>query len=182
VTLLSIHREMRARRVFVFDKSISWHQRLFAAVLFVLSLGLARHYLTHVVTTIGRRIYVPRAWGSWPSARRAEILRHELVHVRQFERWGPLMLIAYLLLPLPLGLAWCRMRIEREAYEESIRATWEAGGRDATDALREHVVGQFSGATYLWMWPFRRSTERWYDTFVETLEALEGHVPGLEVF
>ena len=170
MTLSSIHHEMRARRIHVFDKSIAWHQRLVAVVLFVLSLGRMRTYLTHVVTTVGRRIYVPRAWGSWPVAQRADILRHELVHVRQWERWGPLLWIAYVLLPMPIGLSWCRMRIERAAYEESIRAAWERGGRPATDALRTHVIEQFVGPAYLWMWPFRASIARWYDVFVESLD------------
>jgi hypothetical protein len=50
---------------------------------------------------------------------------HELVHVAQFERWGPLMGPAYLLASL---LAWLRggdayrdNRFEREAYEADAR-------------------------------------------------------------
>ena len=153
------------------DKTTTWHQRVIGLLFIVLTFGRARGYMEHVVTTIGRRIYVPRSWGSWPREHRVDILRHELVHVAQFERWGVLpFLVAYLLLPLPIGLAWCRMRLEREAYEESIRCAWARGGRAATDALRSRVVGQFLSAGYLWMWPFRASVARWYDVFVESLD------------
>ena len=53
----------------------------------------------------------------------AALRRHELVHVRQYERWGPFFLPAYLLSSL---FAWCRgghpyldNRFEREAYDEA---------------------------------------------------------------
>lgn len=49
--------------------------------------------------------------------------RHEMVHVRQFERWGPLMGPAYLLSSLVLWLAGRRAYydnpFEREAYGET---------------------------------------------------------------
>ena len=171
MSLAALHRDLRERGVGLHDKTTTWHQRVLGFLLLVLSLGRARGYMEHVVTTVGRRIYVPRSWGSWPREQRVEILRHELVHVAQFERWGVLpFLVAYLLLPLPVGLAWCRMRLEREAYEESIRCAFSRGGRGATDAMREQIVGHFLGAGYLWMWPFRDDVERWYDTFVESLD------------
>jgi hypothetical protein len=140
-------------------------------VLALLSGGRNARYLSHVVTTIGRTVFVPSEFGDWPRAQRAAILRHELVHVAQFRRYGVLpMAVAYLLLPLPIGLAWCRMRLEREAYEESIRIAFADGGRAATDEMRADIVARFTGPDYLWMWPFRRALERWYDAFVATLE------------
>lgn len=152
------------------DKAGSWHQRGIAAALRVLSGGRNRRYLTHVVTTIGRTVYVPPDFARWPRDTRDEILRHELVHVAQFARYGLVpMALAYLLLPLPIGLAWCRMRLEREAYEESIRIAFARGGLAETGALRESIVCRFTGPEYLWMWPFRRSVERWYDDFVDQL-------------
>ena len=51
--------------------------------------------------------------------------RHELVHVRQFERWGPLMGPAYLGCSLVLWLTgrrpYCDNPFERQAYEEGDR-------------------------------------------------------------
>ena len=48
---------------------------------------------------------------------------HEMVHVRQYERWGPLFGPAYLLSSLVLWLrgkdAYRDNRFEREAYDEA---------------------------------------------------------------
>ena len=79
------------------------------------------------------------------------------------------MALAYLLVPLPLGLAWCRARLEWEAYAEGLAVARELFGeahvRDP--GLRAHVVGQFVGPAYGWMWPFRRTVERWYDQVLQ---------------
>jgi hypothetical protein len=81
------------------------------------------------------------------------------------------MALAYLALPLPFGLAWGRMRIERAAYEETIRAAAEVYGRAhvCNAAFRAYVIAQFTSAAYGWMWPFRRALERWYDGVLESL-------------
>ena len=86
------------------------------------------------------------------------------MHLRQFRRWGlPLMTVAYLLPVLPMGLAWGRVRIEWPAYAETLRATAEELGLDAarSDTLRDHIVTQFTGPAYGWMWPFEGSVRRW---------------------
>ena len=71
----------------------------------------------------------------------------------------------YIFLPLPMGLAYGRARLEWEAYAETIRAAAEVYGKTypAGQQFRAHVVEQFLGPSYGWMWPFRRSVERWYD-------------------
>jgi hypothetical protein len=79
------------------------------------------------------------------------------------------MAIAYLLLPLPIGLAWFRMRCERAAYEETLRAHHEIGGAAAIEKLRAHVIRQFTSGAYGWMWPFPRAVERWFDRFAASL-------------
>jgi len=155
---------MRSRGVMLVEKRSVWLQRAIDRVLRALTLGAMDRYLSTYVTTIGRTIYVPDDWERWPIESRVEILRHELVHVAQFARYGLVpMAIAYLLFPLPVGLAWCRMRLEREAYEETLRAAYERGGKAACDALRDEITLRFVGPDYLWMWPFRRDTERWLD-------------------
>lgn len=84
--------------------------------------GFVRWFLVHLPTgeftlamTLGHVVL-----GQTPSALDISH-RHELVHVRQFERWGPLMGIVYLGASLVL---WLRGRdpyrdnpFEREAYE-----------------------------------------------------------------
>jgi len=100
-------------------------------------------------------------------------MRHEAVHMRQFRRWTrPGMALLYLLLPLPMGLAYFRMRFERAAYEETIRCGFELYGMaHVREHLREHILEQFTGPSYGWMWPFRRSLERWYDVQIARLAA-----------
>jgi hypothetical protein len=158
-----------AALVKIVPKADIWHQRAIARLLRLVTFGGQSAYLERYVTTLWRTVYVPPDWGARTIEERWATLRHELVHVRQFERWGPLMVVAYLLLPLPLGLAWCRMRFERAAYEESLRAWHEIGGRPACERLRAHVIAQFVSGAYGWMWPFPRAVERWFDEFVASL-------------
>ena len=106
-------------------------------------------------------------------------MRHEAVHLRQFRKFTFLgMAVLYLLLPLPAGLSYFRMRLEREAYEETLRAWYEAHGEGAVreKGLREHVIAQFTSASYGWMWPFPAALGRWYDRFVDRLAS--GPVAG----
>ncbi len=138
------------------------------------SFGKIHSYLDGYHTTIGQTVYVTADWDERSTEARWQVLRHELVHMRQFRRWTPVgMALAYLLLPLPVGLAWCRARFEMEAYAESIRAAFELHGPDHVRAtgFRAGIVEQFTGPAYGWMWPFPRSVERWYDGVVATLEA-----------
>ena len=139
-----------------------------------LTLGGQAHYLTHYHTVLGDTLYVPDGWERTPPLDKVITLRHERVHLRQRRRYTMAgMTLAYLAGPLPLGLSWCRARIEWEAYEETLRATLELKGRAALLAppLRRHIVDQFVGPAYGWMWPFRSQIERWYDEAVERLLA-----------
>jgi len=153
----------------IVPKADVWHQRAIAQLLRLITFGGQSAYLERYVTTFWHTIYVPPDWPARTIEERWATLRHELVHVRQFERWGLLMAVSYLLLPLPLGLAWCRMRFERAAYEESLRAWHEIGGRPACERLRAHMIAQFTSGSYGWMWPFPRAVARWFDEFVASL-------------
>ena len=130
----------------------------------IVTVGRMREYLDSYQTTIRKTVYVTRDWDDWSADERYVTLRHEAVHLRQFRRWTlPVMALLYLFVPLPIGLAYFRARFEWEAYAETIRVTDEVFGRDAARGLRDHVVSQFTGPSYGWMWPFRRRVERWYD-------------------
>jgi len=134
--------------------------------------GRMRDYLAQYQTTIGRTVYVTSDWDDWPADRRYVTLRHEAIHLRQFRKLTlPVMALLYLLVPLPMGLAYFRARFEMEAYAESIRAAAEVWGpaEPRRAEFRAHVVSQFLGASYGWMWPFRRAVERWYDRVLATL-------------
>jgi hypothetical protein len=155
-------------------KTESRVQRAIHGALVVVTFGGMRGYLHDYQTTIGKTIWLTADWDERDPLERYCTLRHEAVHLRQFRRYTlPGMALLYLLFPLPLGVAWFRARFEREAYEESIRAAAEVFGADAPAraAYREHVIDQFVGPSYGWMWPFRRALERWYDGVLAALPA-----------
>jgi len=161
----------------VVKKSAFWHQRAADIALRVVTLGGMRSYLTHYVTTLGHTIYVPDDFDSWRPERAWEILRHEAVHVRQFERYGWIgMVILYGLLPLPMGLAYGRARLEWEAYAETLRAVAEIEGIDAAKsrALHDEIVRRFTGPDYGWMWPFPSAVEGWIKHAIAALERERG--------
>ncbi len=166
--------EMRAEfpRFRVVRKADSGLSRAIDVALRVITLGGQRVFMTRYYTVIGDTLYVPEGWDDVDPVEAVITLRHERVHLRQRRRWTlPGMAFLYLVPILPLGLAWGRARIEWEAYEETIRATWDLRGADAARSthLREHVVGRFVGPDYGWMWPFRSSVERWYDDALERI-------------
>ncbi|MDI1429296.1 hypothetical protein [Polyangium sorediatum] len=166
----------RRRPIRVVKKSEYWHQRAAGAALWAVTFGGQNKYLTHYVTTLGHTIYVPDDFDGWEPTRALEILRHEAVHVAQFERYGwVVMVLFYGVLPLPMGLAWFRARFEWEAYEETLRAVAEIEGLAAAraPALRAEIVRRFTGPDYGWMWPFPRTVERWID---EALVRIEGEL------
>jgi hypothetical protein len=154
-------------------KDRSRFHRAIHHVLVAVTFGRMRSYLDSYQTTIGKTVYVTADWDQTDSDSRYVTLRHEAIHLRQFRRYTlPGMAILYVLLPLPLGLAWFRAYFEKEAYAESIRAAAEVWGRDypRRTPYREHIVEQFVGPSYGWMWPFRASIERWYDGVLATVE------------
>ena len=125
-------------------------------------------------TTIGQTVYVTADWDDRAAEQRYVTMRHELVHMRQFRRYTlPGMAFLYLLVPLPLGLAWFRARFEKEAYAESIRAWAEVFGPayPRRPEIREHVLRQFTSGSYGWMWPFPRAFDRWFDEAMADIRA-----------
>ncbi len=160
------------RPVRVVKKREHWHQRAAAKLLWALTFGGQRTYLTHYVTTLGHTIYVPDDWDGWHPDHAWEVLRHELVHVRQFERYGWVgMILLYGFFPLPAGLAWGRARLEWEAYTETLRAVAESEGLAAARSAELHrqIIARFTGPDYGWMWPFPRAVQRWIDAAVDTI-------------
>jgi hypothetical protein len=140
----------------------------------VITFGQMTSYLGAFQTTIGSTVYVTADWDERDADQRYVTLRHEAVHLRQFRRFTlPGMAVLYLLLPLPMGLAWFRAYFEKAAYAESIRAAAEVWGPGypRREEYRRYVIGQFLGATYGWMWPFRGALERWYDQVLASLPA-----------
>lgn len=116
--------------------------RLMRVIAFLLRLIGNSEFMERYWTTIGSRIYYPTSVAR-PELH-TEIIRHEAVHVKQWRRFGPLLWLTYLLLPLPFGFAWFRWRWEREAYLGDIRTG---------AATVDQVVAVLGSAAYGWAWP-----------------------------
>lgn len=150
----------------IVDKS-GWLWWLVGWLLRVSTLGRLRHF-DHYVTTIGPIIAVPPGYPR-DQAFFLYLLHHEVEHVRQFKRFGfgsawlgvlP-MAIVYLLLPLPMGLAWGRYRLERGAMLAELRAMMRHN--EDTRTLKARVTSmarQLSGPDYAWAWPSQRRIRR----------------------
>lgn len=163
----------RAKPIHIVKKSQYWHQRAAGKALYWVTLGGQNRYLSDYVTTLGHTIYVPDDFDTWPAHRALEVLRHEAVHVEQFERYGlPLMVLLYGVLPLPMGLCWFRARLEWEAYEESLRAIYEIEGKQAAHDpdLHDEIIRRFVGPDYGYMWPFPKTIRRWIQKALKTIE------------
>jgi Domain of unknown function (DUF4157) len=123
-------------------------------------------HLPASAVAIGSTVYVRRRHLLGPEGE--DLLRHEAQHVRDWQRFGPLLWLSYLLL-LPAGPS-LRAFWEWRAYSVSLRAAHERQGR-VDEATREFVVRQFTcAAPYLWMWPFPRQVRRWVDEACRRLE------------
>jgi len=147
--------------------------RAIDVLLRVLTFGAQREFMTRYHTVLWDTLYLPDRWDHTPDVARLVTLHHERVHLRQRRRYGDVVMTLLYLLPFfPLGLAYGRARIEWEAYAETIRATARYRGVDAARApdLREHIVRQFTSGAYGWMWPFRKTIERWYDAALADIE------------
>lgn len=169
--IAALEREIPGFRVVRKDQS-RLHRAIDVA-LRIVTLGQMRNYLSSYQTTIGKTVYVTSDWESTDPLQRYVTMRHEAVHLRQFRTLTlPVMAVLYVLLPLPLGLAYCRARLEWAAYAETLRAAAEVWGSHVPRSAdyRSHVIEQFTGPSYGWMWPFRRSVERWYDQVLATID------------
>jgi hypothetical protein len=153
----------------IVKKSESKFAKLIDLLLKGITFGGQREFMTRYYTVIGDTLYVPPGFEEGDPINVVITLRHERVHLRQKRRLTMVgMTVVYLLLPLPLGLAYGRARLEWEAYTETLRATFELKGEDALRApeLKERIISQFTSPAYGWMWPFRSQVERWYDQAV----------------
>lgn len=141
-------------------------------VVAIITLGGNRSFATHYITTLANTIAVPDWWAFDPfKPEMLATIDHELAHVRQFRKFGlgsaklglvP-MGIVYLLLPLPMGLAWGRWVLERDAYLVGYK-TLLGGGADR-DALIAQFVAQMTTGRYGWtLLPvFRGYVRRWME-------------------
>jgi len=150
------------------SKSSSGLMKFLHVCLFISTFGRMKTFMTRYTTTVGYTIYTPDKWSKIPDRTKCIILRHERVHMRQRKRLGSIWFsFSYLLLPVPIFWAWYRMKYEMEAYAETIQAQRDYYGvKVFTMRMRESIIAQFTGAAYLWTWPWRKRIEHWYDALV----------------
>jgi hypothetical protein len=98
---------------------------------------------------------------------------HEREHLRQFRRYGVfLFVLLYIMVFLPVGLAYFRARFERAGYIQTLRCWWALNRTWARSSeAKKWWVGQFTGANYGWAWPFKGQVTAWYDRELYRLEA-----------
>lgn len=153
-------------RLSIAVRSESW----LAPFFWVLEKVTRRNY-DSFVTTVFSTIYVGDDWDEESLKAKARVLRHELVHVRQFHCWPlgrklwpvnhVLMALAYLFL---LPVLWTmRAKFEREAYTETLLDIAERDGPQteaSMDRTARWLSDIFGGPSYLFMWR-RKSAYEW---------------------
>jgi len=141
--------------------------------LMMITFGQMKNFMTGFITTIGNKVYVPDSWDKHTFSSKAEIIRHERIHMRQSRKYGRLLFsFLYLACPFPVGIAYFRKKFEQEAYEESLRALYEYHGEKIfTASLKQGILSHFTSAQYFWMWPWRKDLEKWYDSAVEKVKS-----------
>lgn len=148
----------------VVRKSDSRFMRLIGLLMF-----FNKSFMTSFHTTVGNTLYVASAWANMTDLGKAALLRHERVHLRQQKRFSMVVYALMYTVLLPAVFTF-RAVLEREAYEESLRAQLEYWGPESfTPEVRERYVQYFIGADYLWMRPFRKSVEAWYDSALKKI-------------
>lgn len=153
-------------------KSTSFQMKVIDIFLKVITFWRMKDFMTRFITTTGQKTYTPTKWESWPLSSKVSILRHERVHMRQKRKYGGLWFSAlYLFLPVPILLAYFRMKFEREAYTETLHAYADLYGVDSLSnkSMKEAVIRHFTSAEYFWMWPWRKGIERWFDDTVDSI-------------
>ena len=159
-------------------KSDHWYWKALARVLWVLTFGKQDKFLSNFTTVIG----MVCAWGEnrWKEIQERppgwddglwSTLMHERRHLRRFKQLGVFVCaLLYLLVFLPMGLAWGRAWFEREGYIETLRCWYVLNPSWACSAeARDWWVKAFTGPNYAWAWPFRKQVQRWFDTELERL-------------
>ena len=133
------------------DKYRPWLWKAMDRALRIVSFGKITTFMQRT-TTLGKVIAFPAGTDfEDPSAWELLTLKHEgSGHVSQFARFGIVgMALLYLLVPLPIGLAYFRYRFEREAFVHEINYAHSHGLK--IDVVS--IVNSLSGPGYFWAWP-----------------------------
>lgn len=160
-------------------EDVFWWQLLRWIVLFLTFFQI--DLVERAWVTLGRTVYVPRRYDPKQKKvyRYGDIpfedyctLSHEIEHVKQYARFGiVLFLLIYIFPFFPIGLAYGRYYLERQAYlagviaAKSIDYTRWARQRylkTPTPPLEKAIQSCSTSPWYLWPWPFPKSVRLWF--------------------
>ncbi len=175
MTAVQIIEELKRDGIKVVEKK-GWFWNALHWLVVVVTFGQNRQFLNGYYTTIGPVIGLPNGM----SAHNADPanLMQEAERVQQFRAFGwgnawvglPLFVLCYLFLPLPMGLAYFRYWLDREAYAVGIE--WEllhdkgylpSGKVWLRQQRIQEAVEELTGPMYGWTWPFKKSVARWFE-------------------
>lgn len=138
-----------------------WFWKVIAWILFIITFGQFKRerFLEDFATTIGPIQAYPRSYSSIYEG----TLVHEGRHTKQARWFGlgihpwvglPFMAIAYLLLPIPAGLAYLRYRLELDADRAKWKWMMESGySADQVLDRAQRFAETVSSSAYAWAWP-----------------------------
>jgi hypothetical protein len=132
-----------------------------------------KEFNARYTTTIGPKIYVNYGWDKRSWKNRYDVLVHERIHMRQFQKWGFLTFnILYFLVPFPIKLSYFRKKFEADAYEVGIYIDLKEKGREYVlgPKFRKYLLDQFCGPFYGWTWYSERAILKW---LLRTVRAIE---------
>ena len=121
------------------------------------------HFMSRFITVAFGKVYMPEELIGTDIG--ADVLRHELVHLRDAKRWKILFYLSYVLFPLPAVFT-MRAYWEFRGYCESIRAERDRYGVVYSESLN-YYVSLFTGPSYLWMCPFPKFVMRKFVEFCQ---------------
>lgn len=156
----------------IIQKSESKLMKTIDVLLRIITFNQMKTFMVHFVTTMGNKVYVPSSWSNWSTTAKWILLNHERVHMRQAKKYGRFLFsFMYLLVPVPLLFAYCRMKFEQEAYTVSLECQHEAFGAEAllNPEDKEWMIKHFTTGQYFWMWVYRPTIEKWYDKTVKRI-------------
>lgn len=112
-------------------------------------------FMSYFITVMFGKVYMPRQFIGIPAS--VDILRHEVVHLRDMKKFPILFELSYILFPLPIIFT-MRAFWEFRGYCESIRAIYDRYGYVSEKSI-DFFVEQFTSSSYLWMYPFPKTVK-----------------------
>ena len=175
----AVHKEIPGARI-LNKKNSAFMRVTFAVLTFlvkVFTLGQGKADWSGYTTTIWRTMYVPEDFFYWSDEDKYRLLRHELVHLRQFRRWPMSFLDPYLWRVNALIMSFCyifvfpviltfRAKFERAGYTQSMLSWYEIHGFSTRYRVQKAMqMGvTFGGSPYLFMWRTTPAKIWAYDT------------------